>query len=368
MDALDFGSVTRLTKSKPANPHLRLEWADGTPDFGQWMLKSKGNPYRDPKTGEFTSAPVDGSYSAWLPPSEGISTLAEAKDYYRKHIYGVWTVVINRKAGLRKVKIDLRQNEEHAYTKKVDGVRVFWLDRARKMSAIINTLAHPGVVLENGGKDLFVERVGGGEHDVVVLDWKEHTKDYKLRSFHYWPHKEYAEKTASTENGGYKRAPMRGTPVKKDETPIRKSVGVALGEHSDIESPPTFPNLHRASLAGSCELGGAHTGIGWPTDGSIEYASDLVKSNCADVVEIYRAGVEGEIEITKAPDALDYGSVYRASHEPTPAQQKAGNYAKRRLQWRGLTISIENKAGAVRRRTTKKQRPETHTEHLAFNF
>lgn len=45
----------------------------------------------------------------------------------------------------------------------------------------------------------------------------------------------------------------------------------------------------------------------------------------------------------------DYGSVYRRSHEPTPAQHAAGNYAKRKLQWRGLTISIENDAGSIRR-------------------
>ena len=39
---------------------------------------------------------------------------------------------------------------------------------------------------------------------------------------------------------------------------------------------------------------------------------------------------------------------YRASHEPTPAQIAAGNYAKRKIAWRGMTISIENEAGSVR--------------------
>lgn len=39
---------------------------------------------------------------------------------------------------------------------------------------------------------------------------------------------------------------------------------------------------------------------------------------------------------------------YEAPHEPTQAQIKAGNYKKRKVAWRGLTISIENEAGSVR--------------------
>ncbi|HKT52852.1 MAG TPA: hypothetical protein VJP88_00255 [Caulobacteraceae bacterium] len=35
--------------------------------------------------------------------------------------------------------------------------------------------------------------------------------------------------------------------------------------------------------------------------------------------------------------------------EPTDAQKKSGNYAKRKVSWKGLTISVENEAGDVRR-------------------
>lgn len=253
------------------------------------FLKGNGNPYHDPKTGLFTgAATVDGEYSAWSPPSDGVKTLSEAKAYYAANLRGVWTLVINRKAGLRRVKIDLRENEDHAYTKTVNGQRVFWPERAHKMSAIINTLAHPGVVLENGDRDLFVERAGAGGHEVVVLAWKEDTKDYRFRSFHYWSNKEYRRLIASTDKGGYRRAKLRGVVVQKDETPVRKSAGVALGEHSDFESSPNFPNLHRTSLAGSFELGGAHTGIGWPADASIGYLSDMVKSMDSTVVVLFR--------------------------------------------------------------------------------
>lgn len=34
---------------------------------------------------------------------------------------------------------------------------------------------------------------------------------------------------------------------------------------------------------------------------------------------------------------------------PTPAQAEAGNYAKRKMAWHGLTISIENEPGSVRK-------------------
>lgn len=262
------------------------------------FLKGNGNPYHDPKTGRFTgAATVEGDYSAWLPPSDGIKTLSEAKSYYAAHLRGVWTLVINRKAGLRKVKIDLRENEEHAYTKTVDGQRVFWPERARKMSAILNTLAHPGVVLENGDRDLFVERASAGGHEVVVLVWNEGTRDYRFRSFHYWSREEYRRLTASTEQGGYRLAKLRGVAVQKDETPVRKSAGVALGEHSGFESPPNFPNLHRASLAGSFELGGAHTGIGWPTDTNIGYVADIVKAQDASATVLFMAGGEDIITI-----------------------------------------------------------------------
>lgn len=52
---------------------------------------------------------------------------------------------------------------------------------------------------------------------------------------------------------------------------------------------------------------------------------------------------------TGQPVALDSSPV--RSDEPTPAQAESGNYAKRVLPWKGLTIRIENEAGSVRRGT-----------------
>jgi hypothetical protein len=45
--------------------------------------------------------------------------------------------------------------------------------------------------------------------------------------------------------------------------------------------------------------------------------------------------------------------VYRRADEPTPEQLKSGEYPKRRMEWRGLTIAIENEAGHVRRGTNR---------------
>lgn len=40
-------------------------------------------------------------------------------------------------------------------------------------------------------------------------------------------------------------------------------------------------------------------------------------------------------------------------HEPSRAQKHAGNYAKRKIKWRGMTISIENEQGSFRRGTNR---------------
>jgi len=291
-------------------------------DFDSLTLaKSQGNPYHAKTTGRFISAPVDGDYSAWLPPSSHIQSLSEAKQYYADHIAGNWSIVIKRKGGLRRVRVNMNDNQWHAYTKTVNEKRVFWPERAQRMSAIIDTLANPGVVLENGSRDLFIERVVHGDHDVVVLEWRPDEKEYRFRSYHYWPHDEFKRLTAPSDKGGYRPAKMRGIEVKKVESPIRKSVGASFESSLQTDDSTMFTNLHCTPLAGSFELGGAHTGIGWPQDDTIRYLAELVK-------------------------AIDGGEL---TETPTPAQAEAGNYAKRKMAWHGLTISIENEPGSIRK-------------------
>ena len=77
-----------------------------------------------------------------------------------------------------------------------------------------------------------------------------------------------------------------------------------------------------------------------------------------------RAG--GDPEAMAAEDArlIELTSTPVRHDEPTPAQAEAGNYAKRVLPWKGLTIRIENEAGSVRRGTDPGGKAwETHMPH-----
>lgn len=55
----------------------------------------------------------------------------------------------------------------------------------------------------------------------------------------------------------------------------------------------------------------------------------------------------------RAPADLVDGETRRNPGEPSPAQAEADTYRKPRVEWRGLTIAIENPAGSVRRGTNR---------------
>ncbi|HLF96264.1 MAG TPA: hypothetical protein VI457_03895 [Methylococcaceae bacterium] len=259
----------------------------------------KANPNRDEK-GRYTfgAHDVDGDYSAWLPPSDWIKTRADAEKYYKQHISGIWSLVISRKGGLRRVRVNMRDNDWHAYTKEVGGRRVFWPERARRLSAILDNIVNPGIVLMNGDKDLFVEKVRSGDHDVVVLQWEAGKQEYRFRSHHYWPHDEFKRRTADTRRGGYALAPLRGKPASKNATPeqLEKSSGV----------PAAFPVLHLTRSEDSCEYGDAHAGSGWRLDGSMAYVADLFK---AESEIVFRDGI-GVWEVMRDPPPQAFPCVH----------------------------------------------------------
>ena len=83
--------------------------------------------------------------------------------------------------------------------------------------------------------------------------------------------------------------------------------------------------------------------------------------------------------IRQAPEypAPDYDSLvksalyavrYRAPEEPTEAQIKAGNYAKRKVPWHGMTISIENEAGSTRCGKKPDGTPWESFMHFAYGY
>lgn len=57
------------------------------------------------------------------------------------------------------------------------------------------------------------------------------------------------------------------------------------------------------------------------------------------------------------PPILDRRSGGRVNHNPSPAQQKAGNYAKEHITIAGFDISLENKKGSIRRGIGKDGKP-----------
>lgn len=291
------------------------------PDFTSITLaKALGNPNHDPDTGRFASASGD---PRSLPSSSSISSLDEAKKYYADHIAGVWSLTIKRKAGIYHVRVNFNENAEHAYTKtdSATGRREFEAVRARLMQHIIDVVARPTVVLENGNRDIFVDKVIGGNHFSVVLEWKDAAKEYRFRSAHYWGKKEFDANAAR-----YGRPAPRGAKVQKVETPERliKSSGASS----------TFPSLRVTSLDDSFESGGAPSEDGscWPCSETILSIAALVKSFEPSEIEI---GEFLKAEFTNST--------------PTPAQAEVGNYAKRKMAWRGLTISIENEPGSIRK-------------------
>ena len=53
---------------------------------------------------------------------------------------------------------------------------------------------------------------------------------------------------------------------------------------------------------------------------------------------------------------------------PSPGQQEAGNYPKRKIDWRGLTISIENEKGAVRSGTASDGTTWSRPMYAAYGY
>lgn len=62
------------------------------------------------------------------------------------------------------------------------------------------------------------------------------------------------------------------------------------------------------------------------------------------------------LELNRSP-VLDRRTGGRVNHNPTPAQQRAGNYAKEHVLVAGLEISLENKKGSTRRGIGKDGKP-----------
>lgn len=243
------------------------------------------------------SAPKEAG--AELPSSEVINTLPEAKQYYRDHVAGIWQVTIKRKAGNFSAKINLNDNKDHAYTKTnaITGNREFDAKRARLMQHLLSAVTAPDVILQNGSRDLFVEKHIEDLHYAVVLEWKEGANEYRFRSAHYWDKAEYNKNVSR-----YQRPVTRGKKTDKNTPPKRliKSLGEATtfprlrDSIANMQSPLEHNCKSSASLVNSLEPGDApdNSGIGWRFSclNSIDASANFVKSGDWEVVY-------GEVEL-----------------------------------------------------------------------
>lgn len=143
-----------------------------------------------------------GAGSGWMAPPEGthipssahLGGLNESCAYYQAH-FGDKThkLTVHAKSGDFAISVYFDKDNNHAYTEDEykdgakTGRRVFDKDRAVLMGRMLSAIEHPNHILRSGNKDLFIERIDGGIHYLIVLGYKEDKKRYEFASAHDRP-------------------------------------------------------------------------------------------------------------------------------------------------------------------------------------
>ncbi len=132
----------------------------------------------------------------WLPMSGHITSLGQARDWWKEHLGGK---VLQLKVHSRdpkklpiKIKVRFDPNSDHAFTddiggKQKTGQRVFDAKRAQAMSRIPQVIEHPKARARNYHADLLFEAPVNGEQYTVVLTWHDAAGLYEFRSAHFKP-------------------------------------------------------------------------------------------------------------------------------------------------------------------------------------
>ncbi len=324
-----FASVT-LAKAAP-------------PDFNQ------KHPHAP--DGKFVETGDARKLSILVKPSGNIETFDQAVKWWSDNLGGKvakLTAHIGRVGdGWKKtipIQVDFPASETHAFTEKAgvgeepdcyddprrkERPRVFVKNRALLMDGIVRAIEFPNVKAVQYGADLLFERRTGGNHYAIALMWSEARGLYVFDSAYSMTDKKMrdiiAHKDTRKNNGPLQKSEpsWSGHSVFRDST--------ESGSNPTGSKPETFESIGFRSCCNTTLVDLLLLGKSY-----IDLADDfdsLTKSYLT----------QDEVR------AAAHSAVFRFPHEPTPAQIKAGNYQKRKVAWRGLTISIENEAGSVRR-------------------
>lgn len=170
-------------------------------------------------------------------PSASIETFYQSKEWWEANLGGKTVDLITHIGrvgdGWRKLiqlKVDFPVMETHAFTEKAgpddepdcyddprrkERPRVFAKDRAKLMDRIINTIEHPTVKAVQYGADLLFERMVGGDHFVVVLQWSDARGVYVFDSSYTMRDKKVrsiiAHKDARKNNGPLQKSGPSGS-------------------------------------------------------------------------------------------------------------------------------------------------------------
>ena len=307
MNTPDFSSIT-LAKAIPAPAH-------------------QGNPNHNLTNGQFAAAPA---YSTQ------ISNLEEANAYWEKHFVDKGRHHhIECRFGTKSYRFTVKFARNHSFTKntngkhgvKYDHLREFDIDRAKAMDAIWQVLRNPSVVNwsetdprnKQFDKQLDFVSVRFGRVILSPTPTKDDIKAGKVSAFEFVSWHEPTRQQFSA-------AQKRMSNVRVTPTQMKKA-------HSDEQAfllSRTSINLPKGSRAEVLPVS-----EGFPLD----WTSCFQGSHSRNSFE--SDSLTGSGGIMVEPEQI-------CKSIPTPAQAEAGNYAKRKMAWHSLTISIENEPGSIR--------------------
>ncbi|MFZ4504489.1 MAG: phage portal protein, partial [Methylovulum sp.] len=251
-DLLALRASTLGLSNNPPVPTLQVQ-TEATETIIPYPHFVKSEPLHD-EHGRFSASDSNSEIGS-------IDTLQAAEHYYQDHLAGVWRLTIQRKAGNFDVNVNFNENQDHAYTKtnKETGLREFDLVRAKFMPQMLGTITEPEVILQNGNRDLFIEKQLDNIHYAVVLEWKDSAKEYRFRSAHCWNKAEYDNHLKK-----YNRPASHGKKTTQKKAPERLSK--SSGAYSTfthlrdstalLQSPPKHNCKSGASLVNPIGLGG----------------------------------------------------------------------------------------------------------------